>query len=416
MSNTITVFEHSVLRIDTNDFSLLHLETLQKFHSKNDTFFSLVHNGIRFKQFVGVLQVGNLTIEILPKMDDNVGNKDWRSLLISMLKYVWSLKIHSPTESNLSLHHSSILDLYIELFCREIEILVHKGLIKQYRLQESNQKALKGAFVFSKHITKNIVHKELFYVRSSVYDQNHILHQILFKALIVLKRLKVNQSLHSMISKILQFFPEQKDINVSEMTFDRIAYNRKTEPYRKAISIAKLILLQFHPDVQNGKYDVLALLFDMNKLWEAYLTKYLQRKQSEYTVVAQKNFPFTSEGRNIKPDILLQHKCDKSYTVLDAKWKKFTIANNVAIADLYQIYAYGKYFSATKAALVYPKYTGDDIVINFDYKRIDKNVKDFCGSIIAVGDFQVDLRKTEPICLKGLLDWLKSPCGVEEII
>lgn len=385
----ITVFEHKKLVVnelvdDKNNFTLVHLTALQKFYTKNDTFFKLIHNGVEFKQFVGVFQVGNLTIEILPKLDNNDDNdeKTWRDRLISMLKYVGYLKVHTPTQSSLSVHHSSILELYIELFCREVETLMHKGLIKKYRIEESNQKALKGALVFSKHISKNLVHKELFFVRSSTYDVNHPIHQILYAALLVLKRLQISPSLHTLIAKITMFFPEQKKITVTQKTFDTLRFNRKTETYRPALMIARLILLQFHPDVKEGKNDILALLFDMNRLWEAYVGTFLKRNLGEgYEVSTKYNSrDFTTHRKVIKPDIIIS-KSDKKI-ILDAKWKQQKEKDKVASSDMYQIYAYGKFFNADNVALIYP---GKAPTESFDFLN-EKNESDInekiCCSII----------------------------------
>ena len=353
-NHKIIIFEHNKITVGKELTPEQHL-ALQKFHTKNDTFFKLIQNGVKFNQFVGVLQVGNLTIEILPKLDNNEKDETvWRNRLISMLKYVGYLKVHAPTQSSLSVHHSSILELYIELFCREVETLMHKGLIKKYRIEESNQKALKGALVFSKHISKNLVHKELFFVRSSTYDVNHPIHQILYAALLVLKRLQISPSLHTLIAKITMFFPEQKKITVTQKTFDTLRINRKTESYRTALMIAKLILLQFHPDVKEGKNDILALLFDMNRLWEAYVGTFLKKSLGVgYEVSTKYNSrDFTTHGKLIKPDIIIS-KGDKKI-ILDAKWKQKKEKDNVASSDMYQIYAYGKYFNTDNVALIFP--------------------------------------------------------------
>jgi 5-methylcytosine-specific restriction enzyme subunit McrC len=72
-------------------------------------------------------------------------------------------------------------------------------------------------------------------------------------------------------------FPEISDIKVTKNTFNKITYSRKTEAYRSAINIAKLLLLNYHPDIRGGSNSILAIMFDMNKLWEEFVYKSLRK-------------------------------------------------------------------------------------------------------------------------------------------
>ena len=89
--NTIQVFEHSFLPIEEK-FEQRHFVALSKLNALHQyQYFDLKHNGIVFKQFVGVIQVDGLTIEILPKIDkyesESAENKQqWHSALIEMLR------------------------------------------------------------------------------------------------------------------------------------------------------------------------------------------------------------------------------------------------------------------------------------------------------------------------------------------
>jgi len=263
---TITVYEHQTLHVN-RALSEQQLEALQSFYGKGVPYFSLIHKGVRFCEYVGVLQVGSMTIEILPKVDKNVrsGEKErnkWRDVLIGMLRAVGGFKVDSPSNSSLRIRQNSILDLYFDLFLTELEKLLHQGLTRQYRQIKTNTTSLKGSLQFGKHLQQNLVHQERFYVRHTIYDNIHPLNQVLYKTLKLLNRIHTHPTLHSRIGALMLNFPEMPDIPVSEAFFERIIYTRKTEPYNKAISIARLLLLNFHPDVNKGQNHVLALLFN----------------------------------------------------------------------------------------------------------------------------------------------------------
>ena len=77
-SRVIKVFEYDSLKIDTEDFQKTHWEALGWYNEDNgDKFFSLTPNAVKFSHYVGVIQVGNLTIEILPK----IGKTDRKSVV-----------------------------------------------------------------------------------------------------------------------------------------------------------------------------------------------------------------------------------------------------------------------------------------------------------------------------------------------
>ena len=361
----ITVFEHGILRTDQGEHRLTNgqLEALQLFYGENGVpYYSLIHHGVRFNEYVGVIQVGKTVIEVLPKADkanphDKGVKKTWRNVLIGMLHAVGIIDIHAPSNSNLRLRSNSILDLYFELFIKEAEYLLHRGLVKKYRKTEGNRTALRGSIQFAKHISQNWVHQERFYVRHTTYDNEHDIHAILYKALKLLSYINTNVQLNSSLGTLLLDFPEQHDIRITEALFDKIALDRKTEPYRNALEIAKLILLNYHPDVNIGTNNVLALMFNMNVLWEQFVYVSLRKHKARSTTIAAqntKNFWKPSSGyrSKMKPDIVL-NKGTEGCVVLDTKWKNLN-GYNPSPEDLRQMFVYMKYYGAKKVALVYP--------------------------------------------------------------
>lgn len=374
--NHIVVFEHQSLFTNRGDerLTLKQLEALQVFHEKNsDRYFSLINKGVKFKEYVGVLQIGNLTIEVLPKADNNEDNNRWRNLLIGMLRAVGTFNIFAPSSASLKVKTNSILDLYYEMFIEQIEYLINKGLIKKYRKKESNQTALKGSLKFNKHIKENLVHKERFYVKHTTYDQTHLIHQILFKTILLLLRINTNIVINSRIANLLLNFPEMKDLDVTESVFSKIHHNRKTEDYKKALEISKLILLNYHPDLKHGNENLLALMFDMNLLWEMFIYVSLRKFKTDGAQVkaqTSKYFwkPDSGYAVGMRPDLLIIMSNDNY--VLDTKWKNL-YGKNPSPEDLRQLYVYHEYYQARKVALIYP---GNQAINSGKY--FDKDGKD----------------------------------------
>ena len=162
-SKLIRVFEHQTIKLGDEvegvTFDEASLKALQKHYGsdKGVPYYSLTNNGIKFNEFVGVIQVGNTVIEVLPKADKTNDDKNyWQALLVKMLSAVGLFDIQSTSDSSLKLKSNSILDLYFALFIKEVEYLLHSGLAKQYRKKEGNVTALKGSIQFAQHIQQNL--------------------------------------------------------------------------------------------------------------------------------------------------------------------------------------------------------------------------------------------------------------------
>lgn len=379
----ITVFEHEILRHDRGDKKITkhQFEALERYHGNGVPYFKLIHNGVQFNEHVGVIQIGETLIEVLPKTDKKPHSTDednkWRSILIGMLRSVGSFDIKNTSSSNLKIKPNTILDLYFEMYVKEIEYLLHNGLFKKYRKEEGNVSALKGTLLFSKHLQKNLVHKERFYVRHTTYDVDHKIHHILYKAICLLKRINTNSNLHGRIGALLLNFPEMQDIKVTSSTFDKLVFNRKNLHYKKAIEIAKLLLLEYHPDVSKGKNHVLALMFDMNLLWEQFVYSTLRKKKATGTKITAQTSKFfwkPTDGRrsSMRPDLLIETDAEK--IILDTKWKNLN-GYNPSPEDLRQMYVYHEYYKANRVALVYPHNEKESVIRGGSYLDIQNHNK-----------------------------------------
>ncbi|MGF7141470.1 McrC family protein [Roseimarinus sediminis] len=359
--NHITVFEHETIRFDYGEKKITEeqFKELSRYHGvKGTPFFSLCYNGVKFNQHVGVIQLGKTVIEVLPKADkldktEKIESK-WRDILIGILKAVGAFEVKSTSSSNLRIRPNSVLDLYFELFVGEVEYLLRRGLVKQYRSNFSNCTALKGSLQFSQHISRNLVHKEHFFIKHTVYDVQHRFNQVIYKTLKLIRQINTSSRLKSRIGALLLFFPEMNDLRVSEQFFQQVTYNHKTEVYKTSMEIARLILLQYHPDLSSGRNHVLALMFDMNLLWERFVLVSL-RKNPAFKVEGQRSKQFWKPENGyrttIRPDIVLSN--ERNRVVLDTKWKNLdNFKPNPE--DLRQMYVYHDYFNADKVALVYP--------------------------------------------------------------
>ena len=352
----ITVYEHDRLTTDHASFKTRHLNALLKLNEyHNFDYFDPIPNGVKFKQYVGIIQVDGLSIEILPKSDKDDSSADWKGLLLQMLKACGHLKASSVGAANVKRQHLNLLEVYFELYLTEIETLIHRGLVKKYRKNTGNVKALKGKLEFAGNIRYNLVHKERFYTTHQVYDRDHLLHQTLAYALEILEQFSKGSYLFDRCKRVLLNFPETSPLKVTKKQIEGIVLNRKTAPYNQALELARLIILNYSPDISTGREKMISLLFDMNRLWEEFILIQIRKELAgtSYSVKGQDSQTFIGSNY-LKPDVVIQHDEDsKKVYIIDTKWKRPTNQSS-SISDLRQMYTYNRFWNAKKAMLLYP--------------------------------------------------------------
>lgn len=409
--NNISVFEHQRLYVGQLGFKQTHLEALLKLNEYHDgNYFEPIAKGIKFNQYVGVIQVDGLTIQINPKADKDDEDNKWQSVLLKMLQACSKLKAESTGAAHVKRKHLNLLEVYFELYLLEIESLVRKGLIKKYRKQTHNTKALKGKLEFAGHIRNNIVHKERFYNTHQVFDNNHFLHQVIQKALTIVSQFTKGSRLQDLTNRVQLNFPEVDNKTITSKQLNAIQLNRKSNGYSYALELARLIILNYSPDISSGKEKMLSLLFDMNELWETFILKQLRKacERTDIQVSGQESKSFWGNN-SLRPDIVLRQG-GKTF-IIDTKWKR-PQKSSASVSDLRQMYAYCRFWNAEKALLLYP---GNSIENKFKVYETDdysKHSNDLASKIdhhckmgfVSVLDYEGELSQTIGTTILNLLD------------
>ncbi len=317
---------------------------------------------IQARNYVGVLQTkSGLTIEILPKIADKNDTKRSKAVLIKMLISLNDFPFKSSNLANLKTQNLPLLEIFISMFLCELETLVKKGIKSDYVTLEDNLKFLKGKLNINEQIKRNSVHKERFYVEYSEFLNDIKINQIIKTTLTFLyKKSNLNKN-QQKIRELLFIFDEVSTCEDYKNFFAKLIINRHVKHYEQTLLWCKIFLLGDSFTPHNGDDLALALLFDMNALFESYVGNFIKKKlpgtilqhQEKYLIEKPRKF-------RLKPDIFLEGKF-----IADTKWKIIRQDINesekkykISQADLYQLYAYGKKYECGKLYLIYPKIDG----------------------------------------------------------
>jgi 5-methylcytosine-specific restriction enzyme subunit McrC len=121
------------------------------------------------------------------------------------------------------------------------------------------------------------------------------------------------------------------------------------------------------PDVRSGELDGTCLLFNMERLFEAFLGAKLQKawqstREGNYLAVLQGPTRSLAQSEvdhafRLRPDITVLDDSRVVVRIFDAKWKLLdpkASSFGVSPSDVYQLAAYASRYSCERVALVYP--------------------------------------------------------------
>jgi 5-methylcytosine-specific restriction enzyme subunit McrC len=147
-----------------------------------------------------------------------------------------------------------------------------------------------------------------------------------------------------------------------------------TEGYRPLFELCRLLAEGLSPGEKAGATPCPAFLLDMERVFENYCisscVQPLHTSQGTYGKYSVAIQPLHRFGNlRMRPDLVLQ-KADLPVLVLDAKWKKDTVQQ-----DIYQVLAYCAALGVKQAVLVYPGRRDRKRSLRFEHTGIALTVR-----------------------------------------
>ena len=353
-SKWVRLFEYQRLRVGDRVqggvFEERHWQKLSRFLTLSRyPCFQILPDGIQFGQYVGVLQVDELTIEIVPKTDRSAPDDAalWQNVLIDLLRSCRLWRGEWIAGGRLDVKPGGLLEWYCRYFLQQTEGLLRQGLQKSYDRQSNRRPTLRGRLLLHKQVTET---RPVFWTDGETFNYNHPYNHWLKAALELIIARYPDEQLRTQARMLYRRFPA-----LTGPAGDRLP--ALTEPLREnrylaALTIARLLLNHFSPVARHGEWPLMALLFDMNALFEEYIARQLEKHCPPGAKVRrQVSTPFWNR-RSIRPDLILDYN-DRRF-VVDTKWKEIP-KGRPAMEDIRQIYVYNEYFAADQGILLYPQ-------------------------------------------------------------
>lgn len=377
MGEILSVIEHSALpiiaerAIEQRALGIHHAQLLEKLSSELPTgTFSWGHQSVRFAQFCGVIQLDDLTLEILPKIHGKEDKPEsCRAALVQMLYSARLIRTYKGAQTGVNTHRMELLDIFIQHFCQDLHAQILQGKLRNYIEQEENNSVMRGRLIIPQHIRHNVFHKERLYCRFDEFSEDILLNQILRFTLKLLAPLTRSGRVRKQINDLLMHFDGVRDVPITLQLFNLLKCDRISQRFQPVIEQCRLFIAAIKPDVLAGRTPLFSLLFDMNRLFEAWVAEKLKpwAHQQGWHLRTQgpRRYLAMREGDlpqfQLRPDIAFVDDNEVPQLIADTKWKLLSQKDRklgVSNTDIYQLYAYAGRYNVPHVQLIYPAQAG----------------------------------------------------------
>ncbi|VVB55601.1 McrBC 5-methylcytosine restriction system component [uncultured archaeon] len=408
---TITLFEHQECTYkDLEDrkcgFQKDHQIILKRLYGdKKPKIFHFLDGALKATNLIGIVRIGDFSIEILPKIDitGKADAKDAESVysartnLLFLLRYAFDLK---PYENDIAAMHKKPADWFeilTFLYAKNLQEALKRGIFRNYITHEENLGVLKGKWLISQHLNINPFQKHRFYVQYDEFSPDNLLNQVLKFATIQIRCQSMDASNRQQLAILSDWMDEViLPPALNNAVLEQIIFTRLNERFRPLFNMAKLFLENQAIETQAGATNAFAYTFDMNKLFEKFIAKFIQEHRGrilggtgyelcdilEKARGSHKYLAKDDKGKDIfrlEPDIIFKNKdgtvpliIDTKYKILNDKERKKGIKEE----DMYQAAVYAQIYKCQRVVLIYPQVNNiTPIQKNFKLNVLDAEVE-----------------------------------------
>ena len=327
---------------------------------------------LRLNSLVGVIQTPCGTrLEILPKTHEDANDPlPGRRMLRKMVSALLDLPAKEAGAAHLKRFDVPLTEWVMERFLHALERLVVQGLRRDYVRIEEELPYLRGRLNVDRQIRQSPGRQHLFHVRHDVFVPDRAENRLLKLALERVRKATRNADnwrLAHELSARMQEIPASQRVQDDWRAWSD---SRLMAGYRSVLPWCALVLGQGMPLALSGAHQGLSVLFPMEKLFEAYVARWLRKRlPPDLQLVEQSRseslcLHMGSPIFELRPDLLICDASKNNRMVLDTKWKRIDAGDRpgkygISEADVYQMLAYGTTYlkGAGPMALIYPAWS-----------------------------------------------------------
>ena len=283
----------------------------------------------------------------------NVDNKV-RNIYYMLCYSFYGEKLNEKDETLLGEEaFDNIYNLFSLLLCLILKKQIKKGMHKDYNYVFDDINTIKGKVNINETINKNLFIKKRINCEFDEYNENCLLNKVIKTTLYyLLKSNRIGVLTKKSLKRIILYFNTVDLIEIRNIKWDQIKFNRNNIAYKYAVDLCKLILNGLIVTDKNGENKFKEFLDDtrVSAIYENFIKSYYKKHYSELRPMSKKLYLSDKTMRDfipiMKTDIILEY--NDRMLIIDTKfYSKILNANylspnckTVSNDNLYQIIAY----------------------------------------------------------------------------
>jgi 5-methylcytosine-specific restriction enzyme subunit McrC len=254
------------------------------------------------RQFVGIVRLGHRTLQILPKMhwseERDASTSEAGRNLLWMLDYVGHLSIKETDLAALQ-KAQDWFEILIYFFATHLNRQWLKGTPRTYQAIDAVLPVLKGKWRIPAQMRRP-EQKHRFAVTYDEFTTDNPLNQIFRYIVELLWKLTRDSNNRQLLSDLRYWMDEVTLLPaIALQDAQKVRLTRLNQQYEPLLNLALLFLQNLGLELSANDQTAFAFLFDMNQLFEGFLTGFLQRHRREILPEVLSDCLLLPQGRQV---------------------------------------------------------------------------------------------------------------------
>ena len=333
--------------------------------------FRLRKGKVYARDLVGLVDVGPLQIQVVPKLYADSSMGDDAALLLDLLART-ALPMRSavlPSASKLS--RMPISEPVFQHVASEIHRCLLYGVPRRYERVDCLSPTIRGRIDLGRAARRHPGQQHLVPIRHAPLQQDNPLTRVLRALSDRLASLTRIGRTRVALRRCSQVLHAAKASELSESLVDAVQLSRLEQHWGPLVEFARVIAKSATHDIARaGSHRGYGLLFPLDGIFETLLRKTVRRSLLGSALRLRggkaagrllRRVETGAEVRSIKPDLIIDHDPIGGIAIIgDAKWKRLQLGKShlgVEQSDIYQLLAYMQRTQVEQGVLFFPRAT-----------------------------------------------------------